>query len=107
MPDRFFKAHQLWKIKQVLRNGKLTLLCLVLTVVVIQKNLDARKFGTPQEDFNEIRDHFYSSPCVEQHRVLEEASPPPYSSINHSSTVSSPNKYNILFSNFLWMWQFL
>ncbi|KAL7241419.1 hypothetical protein ACSBR1_014085 [Camellia fascicularis] len=84
MLDYFFEAHQLWKIKRVLRNGKLVLLCLVLTVVVIPKNLDARKFGTPQEDFSEIRDHLYSSRRVEQRRVLEEASPPPHSSINQT-----------------------
>ncbi|KAL7202682.1 hypothetical protein ACSBR1_034201 [Camellia fascicularis] len=84
MLDRFFEAHQLWKIKRVLRNGKLTLLCLMLTVVVIQKNLDARKFGTPQEDFSEIRDHFYSSRRVEQRHVLEETSPPPHSSIDQT-----------------------
>ncbi|KAL7220689.1 hypothetical protein ACSBR2_013552 [Camellia fascicularis] len=73
MLDRFFEAHQLWKFKRVLRNGKLTLLCLVLTVVVIRSNLGAGKFGTPQEDFNEIRDHFYSSRRAEPRRVLEEA----------------------------------
>ncbi|KAL7161000.1 hypothetical protein ACSBR2_041615 [Camellia fascicularis] len=85
MLDRFFESHQLWKIKRVLRNGKLTLLCLVHTVVVIQKNLDARKFGTPQEDFSDIRDHFYFSRRVEKCRVLEEAYLPPHSSINQTN----------------------
>ncbi|KAI8022854.1 Xyloglucan 6-xylosyltransferase 1 [Camellia lanceoleosa] len=101
MLDRFFKAHQLWKIKRVLRNGKLSLLCLILTVVVIRSKLGVGKFGTPQENFNEIRDHFYSSWRAEPRRILEEASPSPHSSINHSSTVSSPNEYNPFFSNFL------
>ncbi|KAL7247918.1 hypothetical protein ACSBR2_002760 [Camellia fascicularis] len=85
MLDRFFESHQLWKIKRVLRNGKLTLLYLVLTVVVIQKNLDAKKFGTPQEDFSDIRDHFYSSRRIEKRRVLEVAYLPPHSSINQTN----------------------
>ncbi|CAL5397945.1 unnamed protein product [Camellia sinensis] len=37
---------------------------------MIQKNLDARKFGTPQEDFSEIRDRFYSSRRVKQRREV-------------------------------------
>ncbi|KAH7842714.1 hypothetical protein Vadar_008350 [Vaccinium darrowii] len=69
MLERCFGPRQLWKIKTFLRNGKLTFLCLVLTVVVIRSNLGAGRFGTPEQDLNEIREHFYHS----SRRVLEEA----------------------------------
>ncbi|XP_052206643.1 xyloglucan 6-xylosyltransferase 2-like [Diospyros lotus] len=72
MLERCFGGRRLLKVKRLLRNGKLTLLCLALTVVVIRGYLGAGKFGTPQQDFREIRNRF-SRRQAEPRRVLEEA----------------------------------
>ncbi|KAI8561644.1 hypothetical protein RHMOL_Rhmol04G0356600 [Rhododendron molle] len=67
MLDRCFEPRQLWKLKIFIRKGKLTLLCLTLTVIVIREHLGAGKFWTPQQDLNE---QFYSTRRV---RVLKAA----------------------------------
>ena len=55
-------------------NDTVTFLCLFLTVVVLRGTIEAGKFGTSEQDFNELRDHLYSrGRHVEPHRVLEEA----------------------------------
>ncbi|GFZ08977.1 UDP-xylosyltransferase 2 [Actinidia rufa] len=74
MLDWCFGPQWRWRLRRFFRNGKVTILCLLLTVVVIRGNLGAGRFGTPQQDFIEIRDHFYSSGRrSEPRRVLEEA----------------------------------
>ena len=74
MLDRIIGTRRTRQIQRVLRNGKVTILCLVLTIVVLRGNLGAGKFGTPEQDFNEIRETFYSyrSRRAEPRRVLEE-----------------------------------
>ncbi|XP_019181083.1 PREDICTED: xyloglucan 6-xylosyltransferase 2-like [Ipomoea nil] len=74
MLDRFLSARRAWQVRRILRNGKLTLLCLVLTVVVIRGNLGAGRFGTPEKDLKDISDtlSFYRK-RTEPRRVLEEA----------------------------------
>nr|GLL44244.1 xyloglucan 6-xylosyltransferase 2-like [Ipomoea trifida]GMD61860.1 xyloglucan 6-xylosyltransferase 2 [Ipomoea batatas]GMD74234.1 xyloglucan 6-xylosyltransferase 2 [Ipomoea batatas]GMD75970.1 xyloglucan 6-xylosyltransferase 2 [Ipomoea batatas]GMD77786.1 xyloglucan 6-xylosyltransferase 2 [Ipomoea batatas] len=74
MLDRFLSARQAWQVRRILRNGKLTLLCLVLTVVVLRGNLGAGRFGTPEKDLKDISDtlSFYRK-RTEPRRVLEEA----------------------------------
>lgn len=70
MLERCFGPRQLWHIKRVLRNGKVTLICLVLTILVIRANIGAGRFGTPEKDLEEFREHFFHS---SSRRVLEEA----------------------------------
>ncbi|XP_059648501.1 xyloglucan 6-xylosyltransferase 2-like [Cornus florida] len=73
MLDRCLGARRSWQFRRFIRSGKITLLCFCMTVIVLRGNLGAGKFGTPQQDFNEIRDHFYAShKRVEPRRVLEE-----------------------------------
>ncbi|KAL6532469.1 Xyloglucan 6-xylosyltransferase 2 [Orobanche gracilis] len=61
--------------QRLLRKGKLTLLCLVLTIVVLRGNLGAGKFGTPEKDLDDIRETFsYIRRRAEPRRVLEAVS---------------------------------
>lgn len=74
MLDRFLSTRRAGKVRRVLRNGKLTLICLVLTVVVLRGNLGAGKFGTPEKDLKDITDTLiYYRRRAEPRRVLEEA----------------------------------
>ncbi|KAK9945565.1 hypothetical protein M0R45_011073 [Rubus argutus] len=82
--EKCIGAQRSRKIQRALRHGKVTILCLVLTVVVLRGTIGAGKFGTPEQDFIEIRDHFYSRKRAEPHRVLEEV----------QTTPSDPNNYN-------------
>ncbi|KAL0002112.1 hypothetical protein SO802_015893 [Lithocarpus litseifolius] len=76
MLERFLGPRRVRQIHRAARNGTVTFLCLFLTVVVLRGTIGAGKFGTPKQDFNELRDHLYSrGRCVEPHRVLEEAQP--------------------------------
>ncbi|KAM1058147.1 hypothetical protein ACFX13_032060 [Malus domestica] len=82
--EKCLGAQRSRRIQRALRHSKVTILCLVLTVVVLRGTIGAGKFGTPEQDFLEIRDHFYSRKRAEPHRVLEEV----------HSTPSDPNNYN-------------
>ncbi|XP_042518131.1 xyloglucan 6-xylosyltransferase 2-like [Macadamia integrifolia] len=73
MLDRCLGARRVRQIQRALRHGKITLLCLFLTVLVLRGYLGAGKFGTPEQDFKEIKDHLYFRKRAEPHRVLEEA----------------------------------
>ncbi|CAN8248025.1 unnamed protein product [Cochlearia groenlandica] len=73
MMERCLGAHRCRKIQRALRHLKVTVLCLVLTVVVLRGTIGAGKFGTPEQDLDEIRQHFHTSrKRAEPHRVLEE-----------------------------------
>ncbi|KAM1944093.1 hypothetical protein ACFX15_012349 [Malus domestica] len=76
MLDRFLGLRRVRQIQRALRHGTVTFLCLFLTVVVLRGTIDAGKFGTPEQDFNDIRERFYThNRRVEPHRVLVEATP--------------------------------
>ncbi|KAK7842390.1 xyloglucan 6-xylosyltransferase 2 [Quercus suber] len=76
MLERFLGPRRVRQIHRAARNGTVTFLCLFLTVVVLRGTIGAGKFGTPEQDFNELREHLYSrGRRVEPHRVLEEAQP--------------------------------
>ncbi|GKU85778.1 hypothetical protein SLEP1_g401 [Rubroshorea leprosula] len=60
------------KVQRALRHLKVMILCLVLTVVVLRGTIGTGKFGTPNQDLNEIRDHFNFRRRTELHRILEE-----------------------------------
>lgn len=67
------EARRVRQIHRAMRHGKVTVLCFVMTIVVLRGTIGAGKFGTPEQDFNDIRDHFYNRKRAEPHRVLEEA----------------------------------
>ncbi|XP_012466432.2 xyloglucan 6-xylosyltransferase 2 [Gossypium raimondii] len=94
MIDNCLGAQRSRKIQRTLRHCKVTILCLVLTVVVLRGTLGAGKFGTPGQDFVEIRDHLYYRKQGEPHRVLKEVQTT--SSDNHdgADTNAGTNNYN-------------
>ncbi|KAK7274766.1 hypothetical protein RIF29_15864 [Crotalaria pallida] len=56
-PGPNFRSHA-WKKNG--RRGSLTFLCLLFTIIVLRGTIGADKFGTPEQDRNEIRQHLYS-----------------------------------------------
>lgn len=75
MLDRVLSQRRVLQLQRLARNGKLTLLCLFLTVIVLRGNLGAGRFGTPEKDLDDIRDTIsYFRKRHEPRRVLEEAS---------------------------------
>ncbi|GFZ21806.1 UDP-xylosyltransferase 2 [Actinidia rufa] len=96
MLDWCFGPQWRWRLKRFFRNGKVTILCLLLTVIVIRGNLGAGRFGTPQQDFIEIRDHFYSSGRrSEPRRVLEEAQTTATTTNNNDGDSNSYEQFDI------------
>ncbi|KAK9146933.1 hypothetical protein Sjap_006836 [Stephania japonica] len=73
MLDRWVGPRRARQIQRALRHGKITLLCLFMTVIVLRGTIGAGKFGTPGQDLQEIRDHLVSHKRSEPRRVLEEA----------------------------------
>ncbi|KAK9086426.1 hypothetical protein Syun_028820 [Stephania yunnanensis] len=73
MLDRWVGPRRARQIQRALRHGKITLLCLFMTVIVLRGTIGAGRFGTPGQDFQEIRDHLVSHKRSEPRRVLEEA----------------------------------
>ncbi|KAL6008472.1 Xyloglucan 6-xylosyltransferase 2 [Asimina triloba] len=72
--SRLVGERRVQQIQRSLRKGKVYILCLLLTVVVLRGTIGAGKFGTPQQDFNEIRSHLVSRRIhrAEPHRLLVE-----------------------------------
>ncbi|KAF2289180.1 hypothetical protein GH714_029250 [Hevea brasiliensis] len=94
MLERCLGTHRVLRIHRAIRQGKLTLLCLFMTVVVLRGIIGAGKFGTPEQDFNELRDRFYASrKHAEPHRVLVEAQPAAESTQNNNNNNNDPNNY--------------
>ncbi|XP_068651735.1 xyloglucan 6-xylosyltransferase 2-like [Aristolochia californica] len=73
MFDWCLGARRMRQIQRGLRHLKVTLLCLFLTILVLRGTIGAGKFGTPEQDFNEIRHHMPFRKRAEPHRVLIEA----------------------------------
>ncbi|KAL0712171.1 hypothetical protein Bca4012_019149 [Brassica carinata] len=72
MIERCLGAHRCRRIQRALRHLKVTVLCLVLTVVVLHGTIGAGKFGTPEQDLDEIRQHFQTSrKRAEPHRTFD------------------------------------
>eukprot|EP00252_Welwitschia_mirabilis_P020264 TRINITY_DN4930_c0_g1_i1.p1 TRINITY_DN4930_c0_g1~~TRINITY_DN4930_c0_g1_i1.p1 ORF type:complete len:455 (-),score=51.48 TRINITY_DN4930_c0_g1_i1:111-1475(-) len=73
----FLRLSELRKrqLQRAMRQAKVTFLCLVMTVVVLRGTIGAGKFGTPEQDLAEIREHLIvGRRSGEPHRVLTEAS---------------------------------
>ncbi|XP_057415096.1 xyloglucan 6-xylosyltransferase 2-like [Lotus japonicus] len=73
MLERCLGSRRLRQLQRASRRGFLTFLCLFLTVIMLRGTIGAGKFGTPEQDLDEIRHHLGRR--VEPHRVLEEVQP--------------------------------
>lgn len=60
------------QIQRALRKGKLTLICLFMTFIVLRGTIGAGKFGTPGQDFQEISHRLHSGHSLHPHRALKE-----------------------------------
>ncbi|GMH08311.1 hypothetical protein Nepgr_010151 [Nepenthes gracilis] len=76
MLNRLLGQRGVAQIKRAMRNGKITFLCLVMTVVVLRGMIGAGHFGTPEQDVVLLRSHLSNN-----RRVFEE--------VNQSSSSSS------------------
>ncbi|XP_051129800.1 xyloglucan 6-xylosyltransferase 2-like [Andrographis paniculata] len=75
MFDKVISPCRSRRLHRYFRNGKLTLLCLILTVIMFRAYLGAGRFGTPEKDLNEIRQTFaYLRRRAEPRRILESVS---------------------------------
>lgn len=75
-PSRWISPLRARQLQRALRNLKLTMICGLLTILVLRGTLGAGKFGTPAKDFEEIKYQFerVHSMHVRKHvsRVLAE-----------------------------------
>ncbi|KAG9154605.1 hypothetical protein Leryth_017359 [Lithospermum erythrorhizon] len=75
MLDRWLPDLPSRQMKRLLRNSKLTVICLILTIIVIRGNSRC-KFGTSKSDLDNIRDTFsYIRKRSEPRRILEQVQP--------------------------------
>eukprot|EP00250_Pteridium_aquilinum_P018702 c24173_g1_i1 orf=563-2017(-) len=62
------------RMQRTLKNLRVSLLCFLLTFLVLRNTIGAGKFGTPAQDFEEIRQHLHHVGLHRRHfRVLAEA----------------------------------
>ncbi|KAK2649439.1 hypothetical protein Ddye_016928 [Dipteronia dyeriana] len=98
MIERCLGPQRSRKFRRALRRCRVTIPSFLLTVVVLRGIIGAGKFGTPVQDFVEIRDHILlnSRKRGELHRVLEEHRQTTSSSISFSSNAATNdnNNYN-------------
>ncbi|XP_014502252.1 xyloglucan 6-xylosyltransferase 2 [Vigna radiata var. radiata] len=85
MLERCLGTRRVRQIHRACRHSTVTFLCLFLTVVVLRGTIGAGKFGTPEQDFNEIRHHISAARA---RRVLEETKPDAGANAD-----SNPNNY--------------
>ncbi|KAL9252888.1 Xyloglucan 6-xylosyltransferase 1-like protein [Drosera capensis] len=67
MLNRILGPRRIALIQRAIQNGKITILCLFLTVVVLRGMIGAGHFGTPEQDLELLQTHFSNN-----RRVLEE-----------------------------------
>ncbi|KAL9228180.1 hypothetical protein vseg_003788 [Gypsophila vaccaria] len=70
MIEKFIGNRKARQLHRLIRHFKVTVLCLILTVVVLRGTIGAGKFGTPEQDFLELRNRFASRKFPFPHRVL-------------------------------------
>ncbi|KAK7378971.1 hypothetical protein VNO80_04422 [Phaseolus coccineus] len=90
MLEKCLGAQRARRFQRALRHCKVTILCLVLTIVVLRGTIGAGKFGTPEQDFLDIRDRFYSRKLPDNHRHLGELQ----STTSDDSTSTTTTNYN-------------
>ncbi|KAK7295612.1 hypothetical protein RJT34_18523 [Clitoria ternatea] len=92
MLEKCLGAQRARRFQRALNHCKVTILCLFLTVVVLRGTIGAGKFGTPEQDFVDIRNHFYPRKLLpEPHRILGEL----YSKTTSFSSSINYNAFNI------------
>ena len=65
-----------------------------MTVVVLRGSIGAGKFGTPEQDFNDLKNHFYAArKHGEPHRVLTESNQPNNNKNDEASNANDANNY--------------
>ncbi|KAF7042318.1 hypothetical protein CFC21_051958 [Triticum aestivum] len=75
--ERVLGERRMREIQRFTRNAKLTVVCLMLTILVLRGTVGAGKFGTPQQDLTELRHRFISHPqraLSEHHDARSKAS---------------------------------
>jgi len=92
MLEKCLGAQRARRFQRALRHCKVTILCLVLTIVVLRGTIGAGKFGTPEQDFIDIRNHFYSRKLPESHRQLGELQS---STSDDSTSTTNYNAFDI------------
>ncbi|ESW35091.1 hypothetical protein PHAVU_001G206000 [Phaseolus vulgaris] len=93
MLEKCLGAQRVRRFQRALRHCKVTILCLVLTIVVLRGTIGAGKFGTPKQDFLDIRDRFYSRKLPDNHRHLGELQST--TSEDSTSTTTNYNAFDI------------
>ena len=87
MLEKCLGAQRARRFHRAISHCKVSILCFVLTVIVLRGTIGAGKFGTPEQDFYDIRTRLLTPrKPSEPHRVLVELHPTKSSS---SSSVSS------------------
>lgn len=82
MLERFLGPRRVRQMQRACHHSMVAFLCLFLTLVVLRGTIGAGKFGTPEQDFNEIRHHLSAARA---RRVLEETKPESSSESNSNS----------------------
>eukprot|EP00249_Psilotum_nudum_P032192 c47418_g1_i1 orf=199-825(+) len=75
LPPRLVSAPRMRQLQRASNNVKVTLLCGFLTVLVLRGTIGAGNFGTPAQDFKEIKEHLqhvHMNHRKEPNRVLAE-----------------------------------
>lgn len=72
MLDKCFGSQRARRFQRFLSQCKVTILCFFLTIVVLRGTIGAGKFGTPEQDFVDLRNRLSSRKLAEPHRVLGE-----------------------------------
>jgi len=94
MLEKCLGAQRARKFQRFLNHCKVTILCLFLTIVVLRGTIGAGKFGTPEQDFVDIRNRFSSRKLSEPHRILGEIHSTTSSSSRSDSSTTSTTNYN-------------
>uniref|UniRef100_A0A6N2MYM0 xyloglucan 6-xylosyltransferase n=1 Tax=Salix viminalis TaxID=40686 RepID=A0A6N2MYM0_SALVM len=88
MLGRCIGTHRVRQIKRSIRHGKITLLCLFMTVVVL------RSRASSTQDFNDLRDHLYAArKHGDPHRVLTESNQSNNNKNDEASNANDANSY--------------
>ncbi|XP_022635046.1 xyloglucan 6-xylosyltransferase 2 [Vigna radiata var. radiata] len=92
MLEKCLGAQRARRFQRALRHCKVTILCLLLTIVVLRGTIGAGKFGTPEQDFIDIRNRFYSRKLPENYRHLGELQS---TTSNDSNSTTDYNAFDI------------
>ncbi|XP_050216177.1 xyloglucan 6-xylosyltransferase 2 [Mercurialis annua] len=96
MLTRCIGTQRVLRIQRAIRHAKVTIFCLFMTVIVLRGTIGAGKFGTPEQDLNDLRERFYAArKHGEPHRVLVEATESTQSSDNDNKETNNYAAFDI------------